>query len=477
MKKNTIIFSLILLVAILLFTSSKNENDYSSESSSNYTLLCQEISMDGKLPSDAAILNQNCVNVFAWETFLALNWPAKKEASGKYVDGQPADVGFSQVGQPGDLGATVWETFADISGVFRNTAPDSWADNQLAPLGPDEDCSLNRIFRAPSKTTGKQGQDIKDLFQASGPQWLTAQDGNLVWYEVLIDSIEFNFINDNKLYDPDSLWSFAIQDKLWLPDGSTELKAAWKQFSDEEWDNNTGGIKQKYKMIQACVPRTVYFEEYIDKDKKKKTRLVTQDFQPTYLGLVGLHIIVRTPSTPQLLWASFEHVDNNPTQYSSEMDKEYTFYNPNCTKRCQVNTAAKVVVPGKDSLATPNQTVREKINSIGKDAAELNKVVKEQIIAANSNSVWQYYQLINVQWPNTAVANTMNNKDGNNALEFGGTSPTVQVFGNPVAETYVQSLSCIDCHATATVKSPSGNEKWPASYSFVFDHAQKQVAD
>ena len=80
--------------------------------------------------------------------------------------------------------------------------------------------------------------------------------------------------------------------------------------------------------------------------------------------------------------------------------------------------------------------------------------------------------MINAQWPNTALSDAMN--DTGEELENGGAYPTVQVMGNPVSETYIQQISCIECHDGSTVTNDKTGRKLTTGYSFVFQKAQKQ---
>ncbi len=459
--KSTIFIILFALGSLfIIFSSATSKSDQNAD----LTIVCSDFSISSTVPTDALILNQYCANAFAWEAFLALNWPAKKNGSGGYVDGVPADVPFSEVGEPGDLSPTVWETYADANAVFTNTAPPKWEENQIVPLGPGEDCSESKIMRFFNKQTSPQEEDIQDLFQATGEEWLIAQNSGLVWYEVLVNKKEFEFIYNKKLYDQDSLWAYGEREgAIWLPEGAMELKASWLQFSDEAYENNENNIQERYKIVRACVPRSVAFDE--------KGNLILEDYQPTYIGLVGLHIITKTPTAPQLIWATFEQVDNVPTEGTDEMSNNYTFYNASCSERCEVNTPFPVVKGEPVDTSIPNQTTRLKMNSIGSDAVEMNKVAKKLITEQNPNSVWQHYQLINAQWPNTALSDVMNGTG--NSLENGGAYPTVQVMGNPVSETYIQEISCIECHDGSTISR--GGKTLTTGYSFVFLKAQKQT--
>ena len=102
-------------------------------------------------------------------------------------------------------------------------------------------------------------------------------------YETGFDQSEFNQIGGPKWYLRSNLPASII-----LQSGSTDIKAAWidmsnmphpeRYYTRTAWllDPDTGGCAQKS------------------------------------VGLVGLHIVQKTPTRPQWIWTTFEQVDNVP---------------------------------------------------------------------------------------------------------------------------------------------------------------------
>src|SRR4051812_35961966 len=91
---------------------------------------------------------QTDFDVFSWQTFVALNWPAK-------ADGTPnQDV---QIGQDGALVRSVWETWKESIEVFKNdgSAPDPWNSSRDVPpecaslRSPDGNKVLSNIGKKP----------------------------------------------------------------------------------------------------------------------------------------------------------------------------------------------------------------------------------------------------------------------------------------------------------------------------------------
>ena len=54
-------------------------------------------SLTSEVPGDTPVNDQNSINCFAWQEFIALNWPAAKTGGGK-----PAKIGPEDFGRPND---------------------------------------------------------------------------------------------------------------------------------------------------------------------------------------------------------------------------------------------------------------------------------------------------------------------------------------------------------------------------------------
>ena len=70
-------------------------------------------------------------------------------------------------------------------------------------------------------------------------------------------------------------------------------------------------------------------------------------------------------------------------------------------------------------------------------------------------SVYNYYRLINVMWPN---ANTPIPPGARVPLTLGGIQPTVPV-ANTTLETFEQQDNCLTCHQSASIAQASSQSK------------------
>ena len=383
--------------------------------------------------------NQADTDVFAWNSFIALNWPA-----------DTATCSAKTTASISDPGPRVWETYASPSDVFvAKGKPKAWCSDALRAslAGPRP---FGQIAKAPhlllaslhgmaslQGTAGLEGID-----EAVGGV-LTDQNRRFVRYEIHLNQDEYNYLT----VPGNDLWQKSGQVGKTInfpqgpndqpsrcgaqpcgPVGAMEIKSAWKVLSDTE---KAAG---NFYMTEG----TVYNNAKGDKSPGKN---------PVTLGLVGLHILHKTEKEPFWFWATFEHVDNTTK----------SFFNPNC-KDCKDNTqtAAKPpppyteLLPNGQPINKPVQVVRTTpIEKNDAEAPPLNKYY--QGLLRDAGSVFQNYELVSVQWAFGAA------KDG-----------FPPVLANTVLETYVQKTSsCMGCHK-ALARTAVGT---PADFSFVLGAA------
>lgn len=420
------------------------------------------------------IPNEPSVNNYAWQTFIALNWPADPNQAGR-ID---RSTSASQFGQPDSLRPTVWQTFKLSNDVFLEDAqkPSPWGAKSPNLEACRQDApSVHRHLFSTSKFS--KTNTLDENLEATG-QWLTDQNGNLVWFERLINEDEFNYIVEHQLYNADSQYRHALDEGISLPmgvsqygdQGAIEIKAAWKELNQAEI------ASQRFFSLSACLESP---EFGINKQ--------------AVVGLVGLHIIRKTPTFTNWMWSTFEHVDNAPSQRDLSGSKpsesgtvhSWSFYNPQSTQPPNQppvasatpgqNLPAGPVFVGSDPTV-PVQVVRQ--YAIPDEVNRLNRWVSAQIRSANPTSVWQYYQLVNVLWPSDPPPES----------ELGGPAQTTPLdtysvrssgpsvpVANTTMETYVQDKNCTACHANAQIASsvPGQNPNLASDFSFLLGTASK----
>lgn len=401
---------------------------------------CDTLVWEPSFLTDVGILNQQCVNTFAWQYFINMTWPGK--------NGVPdPNKTIKDWGNPGDLSYMVFDTYMSAEDVFKNSAPGTWGTRMTDPKTGLK--KINNIHKFNNEDI------IQELVQASSDvAWLTDQEGNLIWYEELMNQVEFEYIKKNNFYDPQAQYDSCVHGSgVWLPNGSIELKAAWRIIPEDQFET----LKYRYKIIEAMIPDSTYIQG-------DSTVVIGTSMKQQKLGLVGLHIIHKTPSAPQFIWATFEHVDLAPEVSTCANDKvDWLLYNP---ENCETKPNASPD-PKTQSLTDPIQIIKDPIATPQEDAVNLNNFAHARIKEQNPNSVFQYYRLVGTQWPAGAVADKDNSTSS--PLVDGGKTPIV--LTNVSMESYIQNFSCLSCHVDATISGGT----FPSSYSFLFEKAQKQT--
>lgn len=407
------------------------------------------------VPKDFALTRQADANCFAWQQFLALNWIASSTQRGQPDTSVPA----TQFGSANDQRATVWETYKESDEVFLANAqnPGPWNG------GFGGTPSVKVLGGMKAEIAPEPTLDLSAIGQASqGSPWLTAQSGILTLYERRMNEDEYNYIAQNQLYNADVQQKFVVSPGINLPDGTTassaygsvgaiETKAAWLELPNSaDWPY--------YKISQAVVTYP---------GQKPKTVVV---------GLVGLHIIHKTALGQQFIWATFEHKRNVPSRTqvaNGTLTPPYTYFNPSCNPatdhyKCTVNANPSTYGGGKNPYSAPIQAVRvtDIPTRANNDVVGLNQYVWSQVITPqNPNSVFLNYELVNTLWSNqnTPIAAGSRTPLPTPQLSPG---PSQEPVANTTMETYVQSLTCLDCHASAAIATIK-----PATTTTIFDPA------
>lgn len=374
-------------------------------------------------------------DLYAWQMFLAVNWPTDNR-------GEPAEL----INQPfvGPPHWTLWHNSSEIFQVNGATPNACSQSPQLRALALTRNLSLAVSRGLPSfqleanaavnprstrflgvisavgeLNAANLGSDIKQAF--SGP--LIDQNGNFVFYEILIDPNEVTYLCDNKLYNINGQVDFSKNGgKVDMPighplqdwSGSYELKLAWRIMTEKD-DQSRFFVEDAYVMDQGP-------------DGKPVQRKVK-------VGLVGMHIGHKTETSPQWIWATFEQVDNLDVDQVEHPNLRASFNDPNCPI-CTTNAQPK---QGNNGVYPRIPAQLSRTIPVPADKVHLNAQAESALSAIGA--VWQYYQLIDTQWPTVpksppsawdgGLAESVTNKPGG--------QPTPVFLTNITMESYFQS--------------------------------------
>jgi hypothetical protein len=461
------------------------------------------------VPPDAALTNQVTLNCFAWQEFIALNWEASPTQRGvPDPNAKPA-----QFGTPNAQAPKVWETYKDDTEVFlpNGGTPKAWN----APPPPPPVCrSGGKAALALSRKRGVQMLSMSSAFgdfaldetnQASG-QWLADQKGNLIWYQIKLNHDEFDTIVTSQFYNASIQATTASTGKNPVQGGQYQVKLPMGCLSGQCPNNGpsiTGAME--VKAAWRILPDSTQNGRYLT----TQAVLVGADGTCTTasMGLVGLHIIHKTVSQPNFIWATFEQVDNVPPASPA------TFSNSSCTcqvaipsscfsmppanpvyqnclqsqtqgQPCTANTSPPYNKITSSCPAYPTQVSRNRpiSSTTGDPVVATNTAAQQLIVGANANSVFQYYQLVDVLWSGSPI-NPYMNASGTPGptipLPMSGATPdpTSLPVANTTMETFVQTTTCFNCHVYAAVAgSSSSGSQYASDYSFLFGEATSPAA-
>ena len=389
---------------------------------------------------------------FAWNEFIALNWPAVPQ-TGSPGTRDVADTN-AKFGVPGDPTPLVWHTFRSKVEIFpkNGLTPNGYIADSTVSYGYD---SLPRYYPWAVQQT-----------DTATPPWINLDETNeigldamyagvgagqaplngLILFTAKANRAEYTYVAANQYYDSatavganQTSTAYVVKHKrspapgtsadgVSLPTGTIEMKAAWRGLTAAE---AASGRFYQTRVRYYPTPTT---------------------YRDTTMGLVGLHIIQKTRDQPHFVFATFEQADNILSRDGVPVEDEqgnltpgYDTLPPMDTDPALVDTSATNPAPngyapgniqrlGPDTVTSRPGSRLYYVNTPGTGESDgivtVNRRVRgipPEIVAANEAahaamteyaaanglppSVWQFYKLINVQYrpidkPQAGVAYT-----------------------------------------------------------------------
>jgi hypothetical protein len=402
----------------------------------------------------AATLEQAATH--AWQTFVALNWPAA---------GSPRDTALPVKLHERADAPRVWETFRGRVEIYPgNGFPSSSPDSKTAygydgrnplrydPAKTGENSGEVPPCKAANRSTGAAGipwnnldevnqQNVRAGLSPAGPfpgqQILVESKVNRTSYIYVVSrgwygekSIRLprkrtgDYIRTKQEAPPAAAKADDPEDTQYIsfPAGAIEIKAAWRRLGPH--DNPS----------EFHVSRVRYYTP-----GEGGTRICYVDSEPPSTGkndvwgLVGFHIMQKTPSAPYFIWSTFEHKnslmaaspsgDSKPTPIEDadgQILQSAVVTGPAYTPGIKVDPATQ---EGQQRLAfegspanpgfalhyhqpglfgipqISNITVHRRLNPIPDEIVRANRMAHEAIRASGaSTSPLMHYRLVAVQW-------------------------------------------------------------------------------
>jgi hypothetical protein len=376
-------------------------------------------------------------DVFSWQSFIALNWPATAGTRG--AASNPGDT--TAFLNAGNGGLRVWETYKESWELFgqgnqRPTAFSDW-DSAVEPCGGNLQPGQNAF------TFTSKGNSLFNAAAESFSFPLVDQQGGYTLFSVRYNQPQYDTIRGAN-GNPNS-W-------LYLSNNLGRSLPFSMPASDTSGRVGSIMIKSAWRPLTARDDSTKYY---------RTTAMVATDStgttcQPVLMGLVGLHIAQKQVGFRQWVWSSFEHVSNVPGPGSRA---PYSYNNGLDTPQSvpgysYVPDSAGVL----DRLPNPRPVQVSRVNPIpttpeGASTQDINAIYQAYL----QNTVWANYQLVITQWPSVPSQFTL--VDNGGAYPAGSGSP-FPMWGavNTTMETYFQTRadaasaggnSCMSCHYQA----------------------------
>lgn len=413
-----------------------------------------------------------------WQTFIAVNWPAVAPAASTNL-GQPDTT--RTIGANASNGApipSVWLTYRDLSTVMlpQGANPGAWNSGMPAPPASCAAVPANSV--APGfqpmvlDLVSKFSKFPSEVDQATNNP-LIDQAGWYVTFDIRLDQSEYTYIQQNGYYDA------ANQIKAFQPPG-TGIQP-FPRNGQESYFNPALPAYAQYGALEVKAAWRV-----LDPAKDVFSRYYTQEGYflqpdgttcegPVTFGLIGLHILRLTPTTPATwFWATFEQVDNVTV--------------PTGVKRPD----GTALTPTLAQANTPNGNCGRQYN-VGPPSVTGNIQWNNQNTPVNvcqvsyplpgdvqqSNTFWQgqlqgtpfaYYQLDNTINPTVSGATGYTFPPINDSSNTVGTS----TLANTSMETYFQEpqQSCMSCHGYAQPQgAPSTQTASNQIFTFLLSNA------
>lgn len=457
-----------------------------------------------ELPGDIPALDQEQVDLYSWQTFLALNAPA---------------VGAS-VSTTGD-NTTQLAAWSSSNDMIRCNLDDSDC------LCPGDDCrnSGSRYYpEACQAIEGYQQYRVIDSSFKADDSFLEAQTGglsnlplldsrgNFLRYEILINPANYTHVVANRYYDWDTLYT--------LDSDPAMLCGSETYRGGDPANQASGSYTIKLAWMEAGLANNTYHTEQhlvFNPAYRNSSGVATCELKT--MALVGMHIGHKTIKQPNYTWATFEHVANAPDcsglppagnqggsavntgcPAPSSLAEDFNFANNDCSDgscadcntgpasnapqgQCQVDPQSATEVgwcldlPPASAAGKSQLCLQVPIAANYPNAHQWNEVFAA---ALGNASVWSNYRLISTQWykfdavPTTcentapgfeqdpATSRPLQRPQINVSSPEGATRPFLH---NSSMESY-ERANCNACHSKAFFTQADGKTRRYTDYNW-----------
>jgi hypothetical protein len=313
----------------------------------------------------------------SWELFKFLVWPASNERGKPDTTKKITDAGPRTF----ETLKTDWETFLPDA---RRPADWNVYPSVAEPCSNHTAVGPGALVLASFNKFGI----LSEVFRPGLDNFLVAQNRTYVRYLAGYNETVFSKIQNEGLYDADVVRLIPgtergkpVPDRGRVDDGALIVKSAWIELPTEG-------------------PNHIDPSRFYVRDDALIQELDSGECRIATVGLVGLHVVYKTPSRPQWIWSTFEHVDNVP-EADQESGRQFTFNNGHPTDHQTTDPEPDFQIPRPDGFNGPGVPPRafqvERLQQIQRSVLIANEA--QQGALGSLGSVWQNYKLVMTQWP------------------------------------------------------------------------------
>ena len=432
---------------------------------------------------------------FGWQTFVALNWPSVTPPpnAGGIVGLPDTSLAIGAAGSNQALIPTVWLTYRSVANTMlaKGADPGAWSSN-AGTLPATCSASPGPYPVAPGfqpmvlDMVSKFGPlPTSDILEASGPP-LVDQEGWYVTYDIRLNQSEYTYIQQNKYYDAAVQIAAEKQSGKLNPFPRTGTETMFPSPLPSAAQFGALEVKSAWRVLdprrdQAIIPR--YYTQagyFLQPDGQTCSG-------PSLFGLIGLHILRLTPTTPATwYWASFEQVDNVTAPPASPAPSA----SPPSATLAQAGTPnGKCNPPSPPYNTGPSPVPTGNIPWSGTNTpTPVCRVTPISAAIAAVNNSWRA-QLAGTVWANYEMIGTVNPAVQNQpspvpTIPISSAAVNTDILANTTMETYVQGVgagngqSCMDCHSFA---APQPMDNGPTSgtnqiFTFLLQNADTSAS-
>lgn len=271
----------VLLFAGAVLSSCNQEETYSSAPSGDTPCQVTDAQIrqwieSPSVPSDPTGTEEACFWNFAWQEFFAMT---KNQGN-----------------------VPLFATWPNDQELFPSSGdPKPWQ--------PGSRRMRTRMLRKGLGLPGAGGVTADQVKEAAALTPITDQRGRWAHFSVVVDQKEYEYVRCCELYRGGCFNTMGgvaqnppTTSQISLPNGSLELKLAWRVLE-------TCDLPDSPPQCQKEDPSRYLT---VEGDVQPYSPAISDQPVKATLGLVGMHIVQKTPQHSGAVWATFEHVDNAP---------------------------------------------------------------------------------------------------------------------------------------------------------------------